>query len=97
MRIKELIKEKGLTVAEVALKMGIAPPTLSRAINGNPTVDTLIKLARHLQVDIRELFGDPSKDLFGLVEYKGCSYKIYSVEGLKRLLILIEEDKVKST
>jgi transcriptional regulator with XRE-family HTH domain len=93
MRIKELIKEKGLTVAEVASKMGIKAPTLSRTINGNPTVETLMNLARAIQVDVRELFSDPSKDLFGLVEYKGHLYKIYSVDGLKQLLLQIETDK----
>lgn len=93
MRIKEAIKEKGLTVAEVATRMGVKGPALSQVINGNPTVEMLNKIAAVLEVDIRELFGDPSKDVYGTVQYKGHSYKIDSVESLKRLLSKIEEDK----
>lgn len=56
MRIKEIIKEKGMTVNEVAEKMGIKQPSLSRAINGNPTKDMLYKIAEALDVEISDLF-----------------------------------------
>jgi transcriptional regulator with XRE-family HTH domain len=95
MRIKELIKEKGLTVAQVADKMKIHSPSLSRAINGNPTVDMLDKIAAALNVDIRELFGKSNEELYGLVEYKGKCYKIESPESLKQLLSIVEVDQIK--
>ena len=63
MRIKEVIKEKGLTVKEVAEKMGIQPPSLSRAINENTTVDMLNKIAAALNVPITELFEQPATDV----------------------------------
>lgn len=55
MRIKEVIKEKGLTVQEVAEKMGIKAPSLSRAINGNTTVEMLRRIANVLDVPVSEL------------------------------------------
>lgn len=97
MRIKELIKEKGLTVAQVALKMGVVAPALSRVINGNPTVEMLQRIAIALDVDIRDLLKGPDNDLYGLVQYNGQTYKIDSLERLKQLLLQIENNKIDST
>jgi transcriptional regulator with XRE-family HTH domain len=59
MRIKEVVKERGLTMQEVARKMGVKPPTLSRAINGNPTIGTLQKIADVLEVKVSDLVEKP--------------------------------------
>lgn len=56
LRIKEVIKEQGTSVQEVAKKMGVQPPSLSRAINGNTTVEMLDRIAGALGVSITELF-----------------------------------------
>ncbi len=57
LRVKEIAKEKGLNVADVAKRMGIKAPALSRIINGsNTTTETLEKIATALDVDIRDLF-----------------------------------------
>lgn len=61
LRIKEVAKEKGYTVTLLAEKLGISQVSLSRMINGNPTADSLAKIAEALDVDIRELF-EPTKD-----------------------------------
>lgn len=55
MRIKDVCKEKGITVSQLAEKMGIKQESLSRAINGNPTLETLEKIANALEVEIWEL------------------------------------------
>ncbi len=54
--IKSKIKEKGYTVTSLAKEMGITQVSLSRIINGNPTVDTLQKIAQILDIDIKDLF-----------------------------------------
>lgn len=56
LRIKDILKDKGITQVELAEKMGISQVGLNRMINGNPTVETLIKISEALDVDIRELF-----------------------------------------
>jgi len=61
-RIKEVIKEKGLTIQSLADTMGINRVNLSSSINGNPTVETLQKIADALGVPISELFEQPDKD-----------------------------------
>ena len=45
MDIKRTIKANGLTVKEVAEKMGITPVGLSQHINGNPSVEVLERIA----------------------------------------------------
>lgn len=57
MRIKEAIKEKGLTAAAVAQKMGVVPEALSRIINGgNPTVKMVGRIADAIGVPVIDLF-----------------------------------------
>ena len=54
--VKEVCKEKGLTIQDLADKMEMKRESLSRAINGNPTLETLEKIASALGVDVPELF-----------------------------------------
>lgn len=63
LRIKEVIKEKGLTVQEVADKMGINRVGLSNHINGNPSVEILQRIADALDVNITDLFEQPKSDV----------------------------------
>lgn len=59
--IKEVIKNKGYSVTSLAEKIGMKQVSLSRIINGNPTVETLEKIANALEVDVRDLF-NPTKN-----------------------------------
>ena len=56
LRVKEICKEKGISVTRLAGRMNIDKTTLSKAINGNPTVSTLTKIAEALGVSLVELF-----------------------------------------
>lgn len=66
LRIKEVIKEKGSSIQELADRIGINRVTLSNSINGNPTVETLNKIADALCVPVTELFEQPKKDSLSL-------------------------------
>ena len=61
-RIKEIIKEKGMTITELADKMGINRVNLSNMVNGNPTVETLNRIADAIGCPVTELFVQPQKD-----------------------------------
>lgn len=64
LRVKEIAKQKGLTIADVAKRMDIQAPALSRIINGsNTTTDTLQKIANALDVSIADLFEQPKSDV----------------------------------
>lgn len=66
LRIKEVIKEKGTTITELADKMEINRVNLSNMVNGNPTVETLNKIANALNVPVTELFKQPKSDTANL-------------------------------
>lgn len=85
LRVKEICKAKNITIGELADKMNMARESLSRAINGNPTLDTLEKIAAALNVNVSELFQSGS-ELYGLVMYKEKTYKIESIESIEALL-----------
>lgn len=56
LQIKEVIKEKGLSIQEVADRMGISRVGLSQHINGNPSVEVLDRISAAIGVETRELF-----------------------------------------
>lgn len=62
LRIKEVIKGKGMTITELADKMGINRVNLSNMVNGNPTVETLNKIADAIGCPVTELFEKPQSD-----------------------------------
>ena len=62
LKVKEICKVKGMTIGDLAERMQMQRESLSRAINGNPTLDTLNRIAEALQVPISELFEQPSTD-----------------------------------
>lgn len=56
LKAKEVIKDKGMTIEEVASRMGITKGSLSAALSGNPTVIYLTRVADAIDCDIRDLF-----------------------------------------
>ena len=66
LRVKEICKEKGITIQELADNMEMKRESLSRAINGNPTLETLEKIASALGVNISELFDQPKNTTAGI-------------------------------
>ena len=73
LRVKEILKERGMKMKELAEIMGIVPETLTRALQQNPRYSTLRKIATNLGVQMRDLF----KDTNAKEEYKemrGCIF-----------------------
>ncbi len=63
LRLKELLKEKGVTGKELAEKVDITENAISLIINDKrqPRFDLLLQMAETLNVDIRDLF-NPTKE-----------------------------------
>lgn len=55
LKIKEAIKERGYTVADIAKKMNLNPSALSQTINGNPTFEKLQEIASILSCNVSDL------------------------------------------
>lgn len=62
-RIKDILKEKGLTMKDLSDNLGIAATSLSRSLNNNPTYDTLKKIAEALEVPFTDLFEQPKQNI----------------------------------
>lgn len=60
-RIKEILKEQGLTVAELADKLGVSRQALSKQIQGKMLVETAERIASVLDVPMWQLFASPQE------------------------------------
>ena len=86
LRVKEVCKEKGVTLAEVASKIGVAQASLSKMLGGNPTIGTLEKISNTLNVPIAELFEKPNaSNIIGFVMVGDTVHEVKSVEDVKDL------------
>ncbi|CAA0236472.1 helix-turn-helix domain-containing protein [Tenacibaculum maritimum] len=58
LRLKELLKEKGITGKELADKIGISVTGMSNIVKGQslPRQEVLLQIAKTLDVDIKDLF-----------------------------------------
>lgn len=84
LRILGICKQAGITQKELAERMGLSAVGLSKAINGNPTKDTLEKIASALNVRITELFEEPT-NINGYIELDGTIHKVTSKDDIKKL------------
>ena len=62
LRVLEICKGKGITAKDLAGILGISPVGLSQQMNGNPTIETLERIATALGVPIADLFEQPATD-----------------------------------
>lgn len=56
LRVKEIAKEKGLSMSDVAKRMNMSQSGLSMALSRNLTLDVLKRIADALEVEIPDLF-----------------------------------------
>lgn len=75
LRVKDICKEKGITLADLAKKMGLSPSGLSMALNRNMTLEVLKKIADALEVNISELF-EKRDDVELYVKYNDEMYPL---------------------
>ena len=71
--VRMLCRKQGITMRQLADKMQIAPESLSRAINGNPTLSTIQSIAQNLNVEVSSLFETQlaQTDLTAIVVWRG--------------------------
>lgn len=92
LNIKNAIKEKGITSKELAERLNISKVTLSTQINGNPTIDTLEKIAKALECDVIDLFDQKpdSGSFIAMVKDGKDMYSATSLDELKKIITAIE-------
>ena len=94
LKIKDVAKSKGMTMAQIADKLGINPITLSQSLNGNPTLSRLTEVANILGVDVSELFVHPpgEQDIHGCIFVDGDAVLIKSKEELLELVKALDKE-----
>ena len=93
LRIKEILKQQGKTMQELADMIGINRVNLSNSLNGNPTLDRLKQVADHLNVDIKELFISTKSSPLEVIGVIKCNETIFDVNNfndLEQAYILIK-------
>lgn len=82
-RIKNIIAAKGMTIKEVAEKMGITPQTLGNIVNekNNPNISTLERIAKVLDVPVSSLFTDYLEQCSSVVICPHCGGRIHIKTG----------------
>lgn len=95
-RIKELCKEKDITLEELAKAINTSQSSISRIItgNGNPTMETLKKIADALKVKLSDLFEKKESDIIGFLRVHGYLKQVASLEDLEQLVDDIKTGKI---
>jgi len=83
--VRRICKEQGKQLKDLAADMGIDPASLTRALNGNPRLDTIEKIANALGVSVKSLF-EPLEDVEGFIRIGERVYQFNSKYELYKLL-----------
>lgn len=77
LRLREILKERSMTLKAFSELSGISQPNLSNYINGNvsPTLEMLTRISKSLDIRLTELF-EESDSLEIYVKYNGDMYNI---------------------
>lgn len=91
--IKDILKEKNLTVNDLAVKLGISRQALSKQIQGKMLVETAERIAVALEVPLWRLFasredmGNLTEDRFvAFFHYRGKSHLPTTVDEIMSIL-----------
>ena len=92
LRVVELAHQRGLTMSDIAKKVGISRVNLSNSLNGNPTLSRLTEVAKILGVEVSELFKPAStqKVVSGYFECDSRIVKVDSLDAVKRFITEVE-------
>ena len=90
-RLKDILKERNLTLSAFAEQVGISQSNLSNYINGNisPTLETLGKIAKALNISVTELFKEKEALEFQ-IKYNG---KVYAIDKDNLIEIIKQKEE----
>ncbi len=93
-RIKDILKEKDITQQELANRLGVTRMSIVKTLAGNPSQETLERIAKALGVEVWELFtpSTSSSDFMALVKAGNSYYHATSLSELKEIVRSIEKE-----
>ncbi len=98
MRIKEILKEKGITLSQLADNMGVSRQALSRQVAGKLLVEKAEEIASALNVPIWQLFVSPEEvagggEFVAFVKDGNETYQANNLSELEKIVQEIKENK----
>jgi transcriptional regulator with XRE-family HTH domain len=92
LRVKELCKEKGLTLAVLAEQMGVSASAVTQYLKSdNISSATLVKFAEVLGVKLDDLVIREGCNINGFVDVDGQLFRINKKEDVDNLLEFIKQ------
>ncbi len=82
LRVQEVCKEQGLSMQELAKRMGVTYQALYASVTGNPTIGKIKEIAKALNVDYLVLLEDRSVIKIFL-EYQGETKRLTNDDLIK--------------
>ena len=79
--IRETLKEKGISVKELSVRMGVSSSAISQLLaNPNPSIQQLERVANVIGVDMMDLFAQDYNYINGYFETEGVIYPVKNRE-----------------
>ena len=86
LRVKDILKAKGLKMCDLAEQMGMNQSNLQKSLSRNPTLQTLEEVATALHVRIDELFSSSALPAAkSMLLMGGRTYGVMEVEGIAQV------------
>lgn len=77
LKVKELLKQRGMKMVELAAKVGVDQSNLSKSLDGNPTLSRLEDIAKVLGVHVKDLLPDaPPASPAGVLDMGGKRFAL---------------------
>lgn len=87
--IRETLKEKGISIKELAARMGVTPSAVSQLLaNPNPSIQQLERIANVIEVDVMDLFAQDFSYINGYIE---TGDNIYPVKSREQFIGIIDK------
>ena len=87
--IREILKQKGISIKELAGGMGITPSAVSQILaNPNPSIQQLERIANVIEVDVMDLFAQNFSYINGYIE---TGDNIYPIKSREQFVSLIDK------
>ena len=89
--IRETLKEKGISIKELASRMKVTSSAVSQLLaNPSPSIQQLERIAKAIDVDVMDLFAEDFSYINGYVETGDVIYPVKSREQFINLIYKVE-------
>lgn len=97
LQVKKICKQQGITLKQLAERMDVSPEAVTRILsdNGNPTLSTLVNIAKALNVEVYELFDNFNEDMMvrGYLEVGDKTIRINNFNDLQAIYNKLKSQK----